>query len=564
MKNYIISCLLFIAPSLAMDADDDALIKICALGDKQERIGAELPKKMALSCELIKNGLELYEVRTFFVKPQYALVPLWKMLKPCMQWVDDSLDADPKKMIKELVKTPQDLASVLRASNYFGHRKLFEHCVAEWADRDYALEKFCKFPQEIEGAIAREILIKHKLTNTLLSFALKKKIVVIKVFNSINKEDVWSCALGKGNRVAAGRSDGTIHYWIKVNTRWRRHAIYKAHGNNCAVGQVQFIDGDQKLISSGDGRGVRIWNVATGKRIGGFGDAECNGFFFSYNEARRLLAIGTKEDRINVYSLSENNEEELKIQCEGHNGEIRCLAFNPSGDLLASVGEDRMLAVWDLTTGLRIHAFDLPCWAFSIKFSHSGKFIAVGLDDGTVLIYDFERLALCEQENNAHDNRIWSCCFSEDDSLLFTAAIDRKIKVWALPGLECLKVIEEDKMSPILFMDQNLSRNQLLVGFNNGQLGLASLAPLLKEIKDQRNYVKHGLKMPRAQFLVRAFHATQEQPLECTGENGKIFNSLSREFKAQLIENLYLRVPKELTLIQQARPPRKWAPRKKK
>lgn len=562
MMHYIVYCLLFIAPIMAMDVNDDVLI--CALGDKQERISARLPEKLALSCELIKNGLELNGSRTVFVKPKYAMVDLWKKLKPCMQSVDDSSDSDSKKSIRKLLKTPEDLASVLRASNYFAHWKLFEICVAEWADRDYVLEKFCKFPQEIEGAIAREILVKHKLTNNLLKLALEKKTVGVKVFNCKNSKDVWSCALGKGNYVAAGRSDGTIHYWIKINTIWRRHVIHKAHGNKHAVGRLQFIDGDKKLISSGDGRGVRVWDVATGKRIVGFGDAECDGFFFSYNEARRLLAIGTKEHRINVYSLNENSEQELKTQCEGHNGEIRCLAFSPSCDSLVSVGEDRMLALWDLAAGRRVHAFNIPSRSFSVQYSHSGKFIAVGLSDGGLLIYDVERLSLSSQQNYAHVGRIWSCCFSEDDSLLFTGSADRKIKIWALPSLECLKVLDGEDMSPVLFMDQNWSRNHLLIGFNNGKLGLANLAPLLKEIKEQRNYFKHGLKVPRARFLVCAFQATREHPLECTGENGKIFNSLSKECKAQLIKNLFLRVPKELAPAQGAKPPRKRGPRTKK
>jgi len=563
MKKYIVCCVLFIAPALAMDVDKDGFIKICALGDKQERVGALLPEKLARSCELIKNGLELEGSRTFFVKPAFAQVALWKKLKPCMESLDDSLRLDPRKTIKELLKTPQDLAYVLRAANYFGHRKLFEHCVAQWADRDYVIEKFCKFPQEIEGAIAREILVQHKLTNVFINVAVEKRIVVFKGFNCINRESVCACALGNGNFVAAGRSDGTINYWKKIKKRWKLHVIDKAHGEH-GIGRLQFIDGDKRLISSGDDSGVSVWDVATKAKIFGFGDEECNGSFFTYNEGQRLLAIGTKEHRINVYSLSDGGEQGVKVQCEGHADEIRCLAFSPSAQMLASAGDDRILALWDLVAERPMHAFELPGLPCSVQYSDSGKCIAVGLEGGAVLIYDVNTLSLIAHKDDAHKDDIRACCFFENDSLLFTGARVRKIKFWYVPSLVCHKVLEGIDIGPVGFMDQNCKRKQLLTGFNNGTLGLANLAPLLKEIKDQRNYFKYGLRVPRARFLVRAFQATKDQPLECTGENGKIFNSLSKQSKAQLIKSFHLKVAEEAVPIREARSSRKRGPRKRK
>lgn len=195
MKNSIVCCLL-IMPILAMDVaddEDDMRLEICALEDNPERVGTIIPKRLAISCEVIKSEMDLRDpekgskshfpkLQKVYVKPEFATKSLWEKLKPCIVAAQDSSGAKLNIAVQEHLKTPQDLALVLRASNYFGHQRLFDECIVEWADRDYAYAKAYGFPQEIEGAIARQILRKHNLINKWISLTLEKTFVDVKIF----------------------------------------------------------------------------------------------------------------------------------------------------------------------------------------------------------------------------------------------------------------------------------------------------------------------------------------------------------------------------------------------
>lgn len=288
---------------------------------------------------------------------------------------------------------------------------------------------------------------------------------------------------------------------------------------------------------------MKVWDVATGNCIKSFGSAECNGFFFAYDEKQDLLAISTKEHCINVYQLK-SNESDLKAQFFGHGSNINALSFSPDTKLLASIADDRRLSVWDTAIGRLVHAVDLENIPLAVQFDSSGSYIAVGMRNGDINLYRVQDCHLMSVKGKAHNKAIWGCCFSKDNSLLFTASDDRKIKVWAVPELECLRELEGD-IAPILFMDSNFDCNRLLMAHGNGNLGLVNIASLIKKIKKEQMFFKYRLRISRAKFLVQAALATEENPFYCTGENGKIFNSLEKEVKALFLKNFHLVVSKE-------------------
>jgi WD40 repeat protein/serine/threonine protein kinase len=72
----------------------------------------------------------------------------------------------------------------------------------------------------------------------------------------------------------------------------------------------------------------------------------------------------------------------------GHNAQMRGVAFSPDGRLLATVGDDSVARVWEVTTGterfaLRGHAGSLTC----VAFAPDGKTLATGGIDQTVRLW---------------------------------------------------------------------------------------------------------------------------------------------------------------------------------
>jgi RNA polymerase sigma factor (sigma-70 family) len=74
----------------------------------------------------------------------------------------------------------------------------------------------------------------------------------------------------------------------------------------------------------------------------------------------------------------------------GHRGAVRAVALDQSGKMLATVGVDKTVRVWDLATGLERQRLDLPGEAGSVAFSADGKKLAAlsGGPDGALIVWD--------------------------------------------------------------------------------------------------------------------------------------------------------------------------------
>src|SRR5262249_57021129 len=96
---------------------------------------------------------------------------------------------------------------------------------------------------------------------------------------------------------------------------------------------------------------------------------------------------------------------------------VYSVSFSPDGKRLVSAGEDRMVKVWDATTGqalltLRGHAQRVTC----VCFSPDGKRLASASWDKTIRLWD----AALGQEMTFHGPGpvLSACCFSPDGQSL--------------------------------------------------------------------------------------------------------------------------------------------------
>lgn len=70
----------------------------------------------------------------------------------------------------------------------------------------------------------------------------------------------------------------------------------------------------------------------------------------SFHPTSRLLASGSFDSEINIYKYNtDTSQYELQHNLDGHENEIKCVAYNMSGELLASCSRDKSIWIWSLT-----------------------------------------------------------------------------------------------------------------------------------------------------------------------------------------------------------------------
>lgn len=222
-----------------------------------------------------------------------------------------------------------------------------------------------------------------------------------------------SCISFIGEIPVTGAFNGTVFKWedgvlkeaVKVHEssiaaigKWENGII--TGGND---GIVNVLDGNLKVVKSIQLKELQSVNPKPRSVWG----------------ANGKVLIGTRGGEI-----FEVGEEQVKLLMSGHyDMELWGLANHPSLPRFASFGQDSLLAVWDLNEHKQIRHAKLESPGETVAYSPSGDSIAVGLQNGKVLILDAETL---EVKVGKHDRvkGVSQIKYSPDGSILAAGGHD--------------------------------------------------------------------------------------------------------------------------------------------
>ncbi|RKU12209.1 hypothetical protein C6501_11250 [Candidatus Poribacteria bacterium] len=155
-------------------------------------------------------------------------------------------------------------------------------------------------------------------------------------------------------------------------------------------GKLVFSPDGKKLAVTNFHRNSQVWDIATQRDITLPNAEEVNALAFSPDSS--ILAIVSK-DGIYLWKFS---DEFIEIPAKLH-GFRNVLTFSPDGSILVGSGMEGWstpIKLWDVKTGksmgiLSGHTESVE----ALVFSHDGKILASGSEDGTVLLWDWEKIS---------------------------------------------------------------------------------------------------------------------------------------------------------------------------
>lgn len=136
----------------------------------------------------------------------------------------------------------------------------------------------------------------------------------------------------------------------------------------------------------------------------------------------------------------------------GHSRGINDLAWNTSGDYIATASDDQTARLWDVETSIPLVEFQGHSnFVFSIKFNPQSNLIATGSFDETVKVWDI-RCGECVSTLPAHSDPVTSVDFNCDGTCIASGSYDGLIRIWDTATSECLKTIYAEGNPPVGFL----------------------------------------------------------------------------------------------------------------
>ena len=276
-----------------------------------------------------------------------------------------------------------------------------------------------------------------------------------------------------GTKLASGSTDGKVLLW-----NLDKRQSMELTGYSERVFTLAFSPPDQATASStlvsGDADGsIVMWDDPPQKWLGtGINESQSvTRVEFSPDRTNPMLAFATTDKKIHFRDVAKNMQLDPPIATQTER--VTNLAFSPSGEMVASVGGDDAISIWDARKhelrsviktrapaeiiafhpngriiasngpGGSIFLWDVMSGAalpvspliagdkvVSIAFSPDGKTLASGSNDGTIVLWDVSSGTRVDPPLTGHENEIRSLVFSPDGRLLASAGLDRSISLW--------------------------------------------------------------------------------------------------------------------------------------
>lgn len=130
--------------------------------------------------------------------------------------------------------------------------------------------------------------------------------------------------------------------------------------------------------------------------------------------------------------------------------QVTALALSPNGQELMTAGRDFMVRTWELPSGKKLRAWKASqgnCYVQRLAYDETSTLAAGGCSDGVVRVWDAGR-GFATHSLRGHGSLITCVCFGAtprtdpNKLLLFSAADDGEIRVWALATKSCKAVLK--------------------------------------------------------------------------------------------------------------------------
>ncbi|HWW77143.1 MAG TPA: WD40 repeat domain-containing protein, partial [Pyrinomonadaceae bacterium] len=228
-------------------------------------------------------------------------------------------------------------------------------------------------------------------------------------------------------------------------------------GHTRFVKDVVFTADGRQLVSGGDDKVIRVWDVAAGKTVrtirGQLGPgAEGTIYALALSPDNKYLAVGGifpgAPDEGFAIRLHDFESGRVIDLLKGHEMKVNALAFSADGRRLVSGSDDKRVLVWDVSQagaagGAAVAPLEVGRHGESVSavaFSPDGTMVASGGDDAMVDLWNARKEAqgarLLGQMTRHGYEQVYGVAFSPDGRYVVSGGLDDRVFLWDWKGVD--------------------------------------------------------------------------------------------------------------------------------
>ena len=193
--------------------------------------------------------------------------------------------------------------------------------------------------------------------------------------------------------LASGGGDGIVRLWdvasgVKIGEMGRHHG---------RVHSLAFEPNGRSIVTAGDDLTIRVWDANTKKEVRAFAENMDKLIAASFSADRTVVAYAAKTVEIDLMRNRRTDKRFLRMRdlssgrdlftFEGHTGDITGVAFLPGRRFILSSSLDNTVKIWDVEKGGQVTSLEQNDKVYSVGASRDGKWIAASGRDRMLMVW---------------------------------------------------------------------------------------------------------------------------------------------------------------------------------
>ena len=232
---------------------------------------------------------------------------------------------------------------------------------------------------------------------------------------------------------------------------------------------------DGTLLATSANKIVNIFNVKTGEVLQTMipSDSDKDNYCraISFSPSGEFIATGGEDKVVRWYDVSTGI---LISSLTGHESDIYALEVSGDGATIVSGSGDRTVRLWDTKRKEILKILPLADAVISVAISKTSKVVAAGSLDGNVYLCNIASGHLI-RKLSGHSDSVYSVRFTKNDYMLLSGSLDKTVMSWFIRDLTDLTTKQSSDYTP-------QERDEIPLGVFKGHMVSGSLALIFAKL----------------------------------------------------------------------------------